>query len=230
MIFISSFFHLLSNIHVHTVRWLACFRKCTGKIEFLSLVPMLRDRNAPFYLPRSDGWHTPPYLDYIRGLDPPIAEVMLSTVTPPLIRKQCRYRFQKLSRIVLARPAKTLSSPKCIINGLSRLFRKLTCGRGTAMPLWLTLIGSNEQAPDLLSAPKAIKPLFRSLTTCSNTTNDAEHQTNNGLFWGPENHRGHGRRVLQDEVIKRNPKPSTLLPRFTISVCRPASYSSSRVD
>ncbi|KAF8123480.1 hypothetical protein EV363DRAFT_1228821 [Boletus edulis] len=102
------------------------------------------------------------------------------------------------------------------------LAKPLTYGRGTIIPLWLTLIGDDEQALDLLSTPKAIKLLLvRSLAT-----NDTEHRTDNCFFenvaravlWAPENYRGQGQRILQGEVeVKGSLKPSTLFPRFTIS-------------
>lgn len=98
------------------------------------------------------------------------------------------------------------------------------------MPLWLTLTGNDEQALDLLSTPKAIKLLLvRSLATGSDATNDTDHRTDNcffenvarAVFWAPEDYRGLGQRVLQGEVdVKLSLKPSTLFPRFTISVRR----------
>ncbi|KAH0832895.1 hypothetical protein J3R83DRAFT_11847 [Lanmaoa asiatica] len=103
----------------------------------------------------------------------------------------------------------------------------LTYGRGTAIPLWLTLTGNDEQALDLLSIPKVVRILLvRSLATGSDATNDTDHRTDNSffenvaraVFWAPEDYRGPGQRVLQGEVdIKGSLKPSTLFPRFTIS-------------
>jgi len=108
------------------------------------------------------------------------------------------------------------------------LAKPLTYGRGTAIPLWFTLTGNDEQALDLLSNPNAIKLLLvRSLATGSDATSDTDHRTDNcffenaarAVFWPPgENHGTQGKRVLQGEVdVKKSLKPSTLFPRFTIS-------------
>lgn len=104
----------------------------------------------------------------------------------------------------------------------------MTYGRGTVIPLWLTITGNDEQALDLLSNPKEIKLLLvRSLATGSDATDDTDHRTDNcffenvarAVFWAPGDHGDLGQRVLQGEVdVKRSLKPSTLFPRFTISV------------
>lgn len=98
------------------------------------------------------------------------------------------------------------------------------------MPLWLTVTGSDEQALDLLSTPKAVKLLLvRSLATGSDATTDTDHRTDNcfsenvarAVFWVPEDYRGQGQRVLQGEVdVKTSLKPSILFPKFTLSVRR----------
>ena len=71
--------------------------------------------------------------------------------------------------------------------------------------------------------------LVRFLATGSGATNDTEHRSDNcffenvarAVFWIPEDYRGRGRRVLQGEIdVKRSLRPSTLFPRFTISVRR----------
>ncbi|KIJ12780.1 hypothetical protein PAXINDRAFT_117723 [Paxillus involutus ATCC 200175] len=101
--------------------------------------------------------------------------------------------------------------------------------RGTAIPLWLTLTGDDEQALDLLSSPKVIKLLMvRSLATGVDATNDdVEKRTDNcflenvarGVFWAPEDASAPGKRVLQGEVdVKKSFKPSTQFPKFTIRV------------
>ncbi|KAN0093272.1 hypothetical protein V8E55_004056 [Tylopilus felleus] len=107
------------------------------------------------------------------------------------------------------------------------LAKPLTYGRGTAIPLWLTLTADNEQALDLLSTPKAIKLLLvRSLATGSDATSDTEHRTDNcfyenvarAVFWALEDYRTEGQRILRGEVdVKKSLKPSTVFPRFTIS-------------
>ncbi|KAH7884480.1 hypothetical protein F5I97DRAFT_1929339 [Phlebopus sp. FC_14] len=105
--------------------------------------------------------------------------------------------------------------------------RPLTYARGSAMPLWLTLTGDDEQALDLLSSPRSIRLLMvRSLATGSDATaEDVERRTDNffletvarGVFWPPVDTVSTGKRVLQGEVdVKRNLKPSTLFPNFTI--------------
>ncbi|KIJ67028.1 hypothetical protein HYDPIDRAFT_109020 [Hydnomerulius pinastri MD-312] len=103
----------------------------------------------------------------------------------------------------------------------------LTYARGSAMPVWLTLTGGDEQALDLLSSPKSIKLLMvRSLATGSDATSeDIERRTDNffsenvarAVFWPPEDASAPGKRILQGEVdVKRTFKPSTLFPKFTI--------------
>lgn len=123
---------------------------------------------------------------------------------------------------------------------LNESHHKLTYGRGTAIPLWLTLTADNEQALDLLSTPKAIKLLLvRSLATGSDATSDTEHRTDNcfyenvarAVFWALEDYRTEGQRILRGEVdVKKSLKPSTVFPRFTISVRHYPLQSPDRVD
>ncbi|KAI9568203.1 hypothetical protein HD554DRAFT_2022523 [Boletus coccyginus] len=102
------------------------------------------------------------------------------------------------------------------------LAKPLTYGRGTAIPLWLTLTGSDDQALDLLSAPTAIKLLLvRTLATGPDATSDTAHRADRcffenvarAVFWAAEDYRGQGQRILRGEVdVKRSFRPSTLFP------------------
>ncbi|KAG6331277.1 hypothetical protein ID866_7810 [Astraeus odoratus] len=123
------------------------------------------------------------------------------------------------------------------ISCILALANPLTYARGSAAPVWLTMLGTDIQALDLLSAPSAVQLfLVRSLATGLDATTDmdsAERRTDNffvetvskGVFWPAKNssksmiEKEVSRKVLQGEVeVKRSLKPSCLFPKFTTRV------------
>lgn len=107
------------------------------------------------------------------------------------------------------------------------LAKPLNYARGSAMPLWLTFTGTDEQALDLLANHQAIRIfLKRSLATGSDATSDhAGKHTDNffvgtmarAVFWPARDASTAGKRVLQGEVnLKKTFKQSVVFPRFSV--------------
>lgn len=106
------------------------------------------------------------------------------------------------------------------------LAKPLSYARGSAMPLWLTFTGTNEQALDLLANDQAIRIfLMRSLATGSDATIDQLGKpTSNfvnimarAVFWPTRDGSTIGKRVLQGEVsLKKALKQSVIFPRFSV--------------
>jgi hypothetical protein len=107
------------------------------------------------------------------------------------------------------------------------LAKPLSYARGSAMPLWLTFTGTDEQALDLLANYQAIRVfLKRSLATGSDATSDhAGKHTDNffvqtmarAVFWPARDASTVGKRVLQGEVkLKKTFKQSVIFPRFSV--------------
>ncbi|KAG1841131.1 hypothetical protein DFJ58DRAFT_809046 [Suillus subalutaceus] len=107
------------------------------------------------------------------------------------------------------------------------LAKPLSYARGSAMPLWLTFTGTDEQALDLLANHQAIRIfLKRSLATGSDATSDhAGKHTDNffvrtmarAVFWPTRDASTTGKRVLQGEVnLKKAFKQSVVFPRFSV--------------
>ncbi|KAG2075333.1 hypothetical protein BDR04DRAFT_1150147 [Suillus decipiens] len=106
------------------------------------------------------------------------------------------------------------------------LAKPLSYARGSAMPLWLTFTGTDEQALDLLANDQAIHIfLMRSLATGSDATNDqAGKRTGSfvnimarAVFWPARDGSTIGKRVLQGEVsLKKTLKQSVIFPRFSV--------------
>lgn len=107
------------------------------------------------------------------------------------------------------------------------LAKPLTYARGSAMPLWLTFTGTDEQALDLLANHQAIRVfLKRSLATGSDATSEhaGKHSDNffveitaRAVFWPARGTSTTGKRLLQGEVnLKKTFKQSVVFPRFTV--------------
>ncbi|KAG1887367.1 hypothetical protein F4604DRAFT_1917184 [Suillus subluteus] len=107
------------------------------------------------------------------------------------------------------------------------LAKPLSYARGSAMPLWLTFTGADEQALDLLANYQAIRIfLKRSLATRSDATSDyaGKHSADffirtmaRAVFWPIRDASATGKRVLQGEVKLKNAfKQSVVFPRFSV--------------
>ncbi|KAG2126748.1 hypothetical protein BD769DRAFT_789990 [Suillus cothurnatus] len=107
------------------------------------------------------------------------------------------------------------------------LAKPLSYARGSAIPLWLTFTGTDEQALDLLANYQATRVfLKRSLTTgCGATSDHAGKHTDNffvqtmarAVFWPARDASTAGKRVLQGEVkLKQTFKQSVVFPRFSV--------------
>ncbi|KAG1835291.1 hypothetical protein EV424DRAFT_1309370 [Suillus variegatus] len=109
------------------------------------------------------------------------------------------------------------------------LAKPLNYARGSAIPLWLTFTGTDEQALDLLANHQAIHIfLKRSLATGSDATSDhaGKHSDNffvttmaRAIFWPTTDASTPGKRVLRGEVnLKKTFKQSVIFPRFSVRV------------
>jgi hypothetical protein len=107
------------------------------------------------------------------------------------------------------------------------LAKPLSYARGSAMPLWLTFTGTDEQALDLLANYQAIRVfLKRSLATGSGATSDHPGKYTDksfaqtmarAVFWPARDASTAGKRVLQGEVkLKQTFKQSVVFPRFSV--------------
>ncbi|KAG1738345.1 uncharacterized protein EDB91DRAFT_1249262 [Suillus paluster] len=107
------------------------------------------------------------------------------------------------------------------------LTKPLSYARGSAMPLWLTFTGTDEQALDSLANPQAIRIfLKRSLATGSDATKDdvGKHTDSffvetiaRAVFWPARDASTTGKRALQGEVnLKKTFKQSVVFPRFAV--------------
>ncbi|KAG1841130.1 hypothetical protein DFJ58DRAFT_78020 [Suillus subalutaceus] len=107
------------------------------------------------------------------------------------------------------------------------LAKPLSYACGSAMPLWLTFTGTDEQALDLLANHQAIRIfLKRSLATRSDATSDhaGKHSADffirtmaRAVFWPIRDASATGKRVLQGEVkLKNTFKQSVVFPRFSV--------------
>ncbi|KAG1750073.1 hypothetical protein EDB19DRAFT_1936766 [Suillus lakei] len=93
----------------------------------------------------------------------------------------------------------------------------LSYARGSAIPLWLTFTGTDEQALDLLANPQAIRSDATSEHAGKHTDNFFVRTTTRAVFWPVKDASTAGKRVLRGEVnLKKTFKQSVVFPRFSV--------------